>query len=286
MAKKHIGVCKLTGLSGKFVESHILPKALTRLQPSHHPFIQGGSGRKPIRRWSSWTDKRLVIREGENILRDLDTWAILSLRRHQLVWSGWNGNKVLVDENHKIIGDGPWGLRTVDFQESKRLRLFFLSLLWRAAASNISEMNEVVMPPEDLDRLTEMVRNGKAEPLSFYPMVLFQLSTIGPAQNLTPIAQTMTTPDLSPEVPAKNFDMFRFYFDGLMVRFYRQSDDEGVAEYQDNTCVGSETRFPVGTITYEQSFQAYNLAQAQLSTERDFPDVLQRLAWPPIRKGS
>ncbi len=58
-----------------------------------------------------------------------------------------------------------------------RLRLFFLSLLWRAAATSLFEFNAVSMPANELAKLREMVLHGAFEPYHFYPVTLTQLST-------------------------------------------------------------------------------------------------------------
>jgi hypothetical protein len=70
------GVCKLTGNSGKFVRSHLIPKALTRPSVAGGYFISAGPGIRPKKSWSSWYDEELVIRKGERILADYDDWAI------------------------------------------------------------------------------------------------------------------------------------------------------------------------------------------------------------------
>jgi hypothetical protein len=66
------GVCKLTGKSGKFVKSHLLPKALTRPGVAGEYFISGGQGCRPKKRWTSWYDQELVIKKGEDILANYD----------------------------------------------------------------------------------------------------------------------------------------------------------------------------------------------------------------------
>jgi len=274
LGRKHIGLCRLTGQTGRFVESHILPKSLTRPVAPGVPFVQGGQRLRPVRRWSSWTDKKLVISEGEKILRDLDTWAIPVLRQHRLVWSGWGEASDLPAADHEQIPNTSNGFRSITFADPFRLRLFFLSLLWRAAASDLPEMAEIVMPPDHLDRLTVMVRDGDPYPLGFYPMGLYQLSSRGPTHNHGPIALVMTTPEFD-EVPAREFDMFRFYLEGLAIRFYRQASDDGVAGFQDRTCVGSGDPTIVGTVRYEESFQDGNLRQMQHETKRLHRHVLE-----------
>lgn len=41
--------------------------------------------------------------------------------------------------------------------DAARLRLFFLSLLWRAAASTRGEFAAITLPPDDLEHLRRIV---------------------------------------------------------------------------------------------------------------------------------
>ena len=278
MAKKHFGECRLTGVQGHFVESHIIPKALTRPQRAGAPFTQGGKGQRPVRRWKSWTDSRLVTRKGENLLRDLDTWAIPVLRDHHLIWSGWDGAKVLPAPQQTFDSEGR-GFRRVGGIDPVRLRLFLLSLLWRAAASSIPEMSEIDLPVEDLERLRLLVLNGNPGPISFYPAQLSQLSTIGPTHNQTPIAQTKTIPSLD-NTPERAIRIFRFYFEGLIVHVHRHAQDDGYTASLGELVVGHSNQLAVTTIPYEVSFQRENLEQIMSEAATGFPDVVMRLAWP------
>src|ERR1043166_6998501 len=159
------GICKLTGDEGKLVKSHLLPKAVTRPDIRGEPFIEHGQhGRPPARRWDSWRDKHLVTRKGEDILASLDDWAIKELRKHKLIWSGW-GPIASLGQLHTDLGHEGWGIRSVEISDPKRLRLFYLSLLWRAAATSRWEFSEVEIPKTDLDRLKQILINADPGPL-------------------------------------------------------------------------------------------------------------------------
>jgi hypothetical protein len=129
------GVCRLTGKCGRFVKSHIIPEALTR-PPSGRPLAQAGLGKRPVKRWTSWYDTSLVTREGEDLLRNHDDWAIKILRRHKMTWRSWGGANALQDANWLDVGNGIHGFRKIEL-DTRRLRLFFLSLLWRTSATSL-----------------------------------------------------------------------------------------------------------------------------------------------------
>lgn len=282
MKRKKYGICRLTGHSGQYVKSHIIPKALTRPELPGLPFTQSGKGERPVRRWSSWTDDCLVIRKGEDILEALDSWAISVLRTHKLVWSGWNGADTLTAK-HTVFDDEGRGFRIINGIESGRMRLFLLSLLWRAAASDIPEMSEVILPESDLEALRLLVFEGDPGPIAFYPAQLIQLSTRGVAHNFTPFAQIKTIPLVDPEIQQIDIPIFRFYFDGLVVHFHRHATDDGHTAKLGNLVVGNTNEITISTIPFKVSFQAENLLRLVVEAETEFPVLIDRLAWPPKR---
>lgn len=217
-------LCKLTHREGRFVDSHIIPEALTRTSIKRNPLFQyraGTPGARPVRRWTSWYDQTLVTEDGEAILSELDGWAISELRRHRLVWSGW-GNESSVAGHHTLVSGGPIGVRHVQGIEPTKLRLFCLSLLWRAAATTLEEFSEVVLAQEELERLRLMIVNGDAAPLSFYPCQLTQLSTKGVIHNHAPLREMKYAPDLEGDAWRLSIELptFWFYFDGLIAHMH------------------------------------------------------------------
>jgi len=251
------GVCKLTGIRGRYVKSHLIPKALTYPGPEGPPFYQGGSGRFSTRRWDSWYDPKLVVAEGETILADLDDWAVKFLRKQHLVWSGWGPMQTLAPSQKLPFGDG-WGLRQIEVENPTRLRLFFHSLLWRAAASGLPEFAEIAVSVKDLELLRTIVAEGVPAPVSFYPITLTQLSTRGDVHNLSPISQEKPVPGIDDQRD-RLIPIFRFYFDGLIAHFHRHAKDDGYTASLGAIMVGLEKTLRVVTLPYEGSFQQENL---------------------------
>jgi hypothetical protein len=81
------GVCSLTKEYGQYARSHIIPKALTRISSNGSQLIETSTGSDIKKRYDSWFDSSLVIREGEKILEEIDSPAIEMLRKHKMVWS-------------------------------------------------------------------------------------------------------------------------------------------------------------------------------------------------------
>lgn len=263
--------CRLTGKPGTFVKAHIIPEALTK-PPVGKMFYQAGQGTRPIRRRTSWYDQGLVIRDGEDILRDYDTWAIAELRKHKLVWSGW-GPMAALPQASQIFGDGVRVIRGID---PTRLRLFFLSLLWRAAASRMPELKEIAIDADRLEQLRRLVLEGDPGPAEFFPAALVQLSTRGDAHNMTPVALEKEAP--GPDGSRLKIPFFRFYFDGLIVHFHNQSEAERSAvPGLGNGRIGASEELKVGTVPFERSFQFENLRRSFAEMRADWPSEMARL---------
>ena len=260
-----IGMCKLTGEVGPFVDAHILPKALTRPSRSGAPLYQKQSGRRPVKRWTSWYDRAIVTAEDEGILAGYDNWAIKELRRHELVWSGWGSMTSLPLDRFDPIPGSPWGIRKIADIDANKLRLFFLSVIWRAAASTLPEFEEVELPPEKLELLREMVKRGVATPVDFLPISLTQLSTKGIIHNLGIIRQTKILPGL-PGLPAQNVPYFRIYIDGLIAHV--AIDGYSVDHVNDlgPFMVGLTDEVIVSTVTFENSFEFENISNIERQT--------------------
>lgn len=250
------GVCALTGIEGEFIAAHLIPKAVTKPSIAGRPLIQIASGKKAMRRWDSWYDDALVTIDGENILTELDTWAIRAMREHRLIWGGWGNSKTLEGHYTPLPGSA-WGVRRVSM-DTRRLRLFFLSLLWRAAATSRPEFAEVEMPAADLERLRLMLCERNAEPASYYRTQLTQLSTRGVVHNMPPIAQYKEVKSLVPGMRHRVERIYRFYFDGLIAHLHLPETESSDTELGPMV-LGADKHVVVSTVTYESSFQNENL---------------------------
>lgn len=253
------GICKLTGEKGTFAKAHIIPAALTRLDGTG-PLTQGGRGRRPIRRWSSWYDPCLVTQAGEAILAEYDNWAIVELRRNKLIWSSWGPMLRLATSDFKKF-DAAWGYRSISGIDFNRLRMFFLSLLWRAAETDRFEFSAIKLDACDLGRLRTMVLTGNAEPIEFYPITLIQCSTRGFDHNFSASAEVKTNPAIE-EVPARTIPHFRFYFDGLIAHMHREA-----AGQLDDTIIGGRPKLLVTTVAFEGSYQFEKLMTAMTQAD-------------------
>lgn len=267
-----MGICKLTGSEGAYVDAHIIPKALTRHSSPGEHFIEAGNGLRPTRKYSSWYDNALVTREGEDQLSFLDDFAITELRKHKLVWSG----RAAYDELPGVKwanAEKTRGVRVIKGIDGDRLRLFFLSLLWRAAASERPEFREITLPAEDLEKIRKMIMERESNPWSYYPFYLTQFSTIGERHNHAPIATTLDITNAS-GVKVGVMATYRFYFDGLIAHVRRREFDETFCLEPDRTF--NDDTVLLAVIPFEGSLQQRRLTEAMIEAAC-WPTVLRKL---------
>lgn len=192
-----------------------------------------------------------------------DNWAVAELRRLELVWSGWGTKTSLPLETPEWFSAQPegFGLRQVECANPEKLRLFFLSLLWRAAATTFPEFSDINLEPEELELLRTMVLNRDPRPLYFFPAMLVQIINKQPPHNIGPF-------------PTDN--SFRFYFDGLIIHMFCNLNFD--FEKVERLMVGSSSTLIVQTQTFEQSFQWANIRRHIAESTAQWPEAVRRLA--------
>ncbi len=264
------GTCKLTGEHGTFVKSHIIPRAFSDKNLDKLNRIE--FGQRPSRRTTSWYDDQLVTSRGEGKLAAYDTLAASELKKFGLCW-----RYLPVSEKVKRTS---FGLE-FEFLEAEGadvigLRLFFLSLLWRAAASRRPEFREIRLDVGSMRKLRRIV-NGEVMPHpTDFPMTLVLLTTKGQPQNLTPLRQRMDVPQFASGLP-RDVKIFRFFIDGLIIHFGRKSLDAKLYEAWSKRSVGASDTLTLIGRPYEDSSQEHNLNLLQDELQRDWPEAADRI---------
>ena len=118
-------VCKLTGKSGRAVKAHIVPKAFYELPPQTEGFIQlwtNSPGKFPKKVPIGIYDDAIVTSEGESRFGPWDDYACEVLLNRFKEFTP-------LYKKHRLAC---WQLEDVEYA---RLKLFGLSVLWRAHAS-------------------------------------------------------------------------------------------------------------------------------------------------------
>lgn len=190
------------------------------------------------------------------------------------MWSGWGSETKLPADIIEIPESGGWSVRTLEGIDGKRLRLFFLSLLWRAAVSDMLEFREVDIHASDIRRLRNMVRDSDPTPMHRFPIALIQLSTRGKIHNLVPLSQRKPKQPWRKNSPSH--PIIRFYFDGLVAHIHRECDEREVEELG-NMFVGYGDDLVVSTVPFESSWQRDNLVELMREAGTRWPDRLARI---------
>jgi len=193
------GTCLLTGDIGKMVKSHIIPKALTRNEIKGDFFIEERNMNGHIvysKAFDSWHDSNIVTQKGEDILADLDHFAIEELRKKGMVWSGKFKNFT----DHLKVD-------IVNFNNPQKMRIYFLSLLWRASVSSHPVFKNINLDASKTAKLKALITGEIEDDFSFFPVSLYSLS-LGEIHNYSAGFDII-----------KDITFFRLYHDGLIIRF-------------------------------------------------------------------
>jgi hypothetical protein len=175
-----------------------------------------------------------------------------------------------------LIGVRSWGVRTISNVDVVGLRPFLLSVLWRCAASKSLGFEEIQIGSDELEVLREMVLNGKTSPIEHFPVILIQLSIMGMRHNNSPVKATMTYAAIESD-PQREDELFRFYFDGLVIHIgTRMSDFEKVAR-QGRLALGSSPDLYVMTVAYEDSLQRNNIETIRRDAELNWKSQVDKI---------
>lgn len=152
--------CKLTGELGKAIRSHIIPKSFFNLkEPENPPLIMSADGSFKKSRIGIYDDG-LVTARGEEYFKNIDDYAykILISKRDSFIDLTVEGQKV--------------GKALLDY-DYKKLKLFFLSLLWRASETAQPPFSAVGLGPHS-PLIKDMILNGNPGSPEDYAVILFR----------------------------------------------------------------------------------------------------------------
>ncbi|MEO9614122.1 MAG: hypothetical protein ABJG86_14395 [Nitratireductor sp.] len=208
---------------------------------------------RAINRPNSWYDRQLVTARGEKILAEYDTEGIQEIRRIGAVWSGRQDKSLQIQQVDTDTGVGHLTAKT---DHPYKLRLFVLSLLWRSAATELEEFQNVQMSSEDLEYLRDLVVSGQSGRSDEFPTVFLCLRGPGLEHNHTPVRQKY-------ESESSRLEIYRFYFDGLIILVGDKNAPDEFAREMKSYLVGFQNEFFMMARPFKGSRQ-----------ERDLLDVM------------
>jgi hypothetical protein len=131
--------CKLTGSEGKGIRAHIIPKSFYAIDPEEKKpvrLITNAEGHYPQNRPIGVYDTTIVTEEGEQIFTAWDDYA----------------SKLLLDNKtsfEPLTHNGEIAGFQIPEYNYKKLKLFFLSVLWRASVSSQHFFRRVDLGPHE-----------------------------------------------------------------------------------------------------------------------------------------
>jgi hypothetical protein len=266
--------CALTGKPGKFVRCHIVPRAFTDRNLDQTPRIEFGENReRPGLRYTSWYDDNLVTEEGEKRLAELDNLAVIQLKKFGLCWRFFPISPLVQRDR---IGDTEFELLLVQGADTKGLRVFLLSLLWRAVMTSRPEFREIRVDFESRQKLRKIVRGEVTPNPADFPTTVLLLTTKGRPHNHTPLRDRMLVPQLTAG-SRKEIKMVRFFLDGLIVHMGRRKMDERLLEAWGKRAVGVNDDLILIGRPYEGSFQQANLIALEDELDAKWPEESTRI---------
>ena len=129
--------CKLTGTEGKGINAHIIPKSFYAIDPEETKptkLITNAKGQYSKRCQIGIYDDTIVTEEGERVFSDWDNYA------SDLLLKGKSVFEPITNNGSKLA------FQITDY-DYKKLKLFFLSVLWRASVSSQHFFRNVNLGP-------------------------------------------------------------------------------------------------------------------------------------------
>ncbi|MFK7863229.1 MAG: hypothetical protein AB8B95_03280 [Pseudohongiellaceae bacterium] len=166
--------CKLTGVDGKAVKAHIIPKSFYSLAPEEGPNIiySTEKGEFPRRSNIGIYDSEILTVEGEVIFSPWDDYAdhLLIKKRQEFEELFHQG---------KCVG---YKIEKIDYT---KLKLFALSVLWRAHITKHKFFDKVSLGPHE-HNIRELLLSGVVSDLDGYDVVWAKWSDVVDAGILCP----------------------------------------------------------------------------------------------------
>lgn len=154
----------------KLCESHIIPKWLVRERDKGSGFFQITEG-NPFRRnlREGWKEKLLCLK-CEKRFGIYDDYSAKFFKNS----SSW----IL----GKQYGFKIWSVKDFDY---KKLKLFFMSLLWRAAVATISPFDSINLDDNELKKLKQMLENENPGLAEDFTTIIFKRESKNGLERIT-----------------------------------------------------------------------------------------------------
>jgi hypothetical protein len=167
-----LGNCKFCGKDRELIKAHILPESLYPADERGNRMllVLDGTGKTTSKKLpSGHYDNKLVCRECENYFQEGDSYA------NSLFVSGCG--KGVVQSTKLASG---FQYENIDY---KKLKLFFISLLWRAHATSLPAFNQVDIGAKFEAKAKDMIKRGAPGNADEFAVVIIKVAP-GPFQKI------------------------------------------------------------------------------------------------------
>ena len=157
--------CKLTGVEGKGVDAHIIPKSFYAIDPDEKlptKLISNAEGQYPKKSPQGIYDQTILTEEGERVFSDWDDYGARLLLKGK-------------SEPESLRNNGEIVAYKVAEYDYAKLKLFFLSILWRASVSSQDFFKKVNLGPHE-PFIREALLSGNPYDTDWFAVILAKWS--------------------------------------------------------------------------------------------------------------
>lgn len=181
-------------------KSHIIPNAFMRKADDRAPFLESDGLSRPVKRQTGWYDRTILGHRGEKLISRFDDAASQCFFRRGFTYRARRDPGYISALKQ---GYRPGEVVEVEGVDTSQLRLFALSLLWRAAVSGLPIMAKVSMREQNLEDIRKRIlQSSPGNPLE-YPAYFCVFDS---AEEL---------PKIQPFRPGTH-PFYRFFLDGVV----------------------------------------------------------------------
>lgn len=195
---EHNGVCQLMGTIGPLRRSHLIPNAFMR-RAGPEPFMESDGKSRSKKRQTGWYDATILGVAGEALIARYDDAAARCFIDRGFTYRTRRSQRDLTQLVDDFVADETYVVENVDVGQ---IRLFAMSLLWRAAVTRLDPFARVSVSPRHLSDVGARLRAGDPGHYLDYPVWFGVFNG------------TIELPKIPP-VQSKEIPFVRFFLDGV-----------------------------------------------------------------------
>ncbi|WP_237354550.1 hypothetical protein [Xanthobacter sp. YC-JY1] len=192
-----------------------------------------------------------------------------------MVWSDWGG-AARCPVSYSSFGDTSLGIRQVELEDGRRLRLFFLSILWRCVETSKNEFSHIHLDKDRTNGLRRIICGIEDYDVQFLPLSLLQISSAGEQHNYIHSNEFIKTPKINEDnsIDVISMPAIRVYFDGLVYNFYIGDNVDGA---DDELIFLHGSQMIVPTVESLGSIQFARHDADLVAAQTGYPDEFRRI---------